>query len=188
MKRGRHDRFVWKNSRHEVDDDELVPWLADSALPEVPVRPLWAALLPVGPLEEEEGKERPSAGNGSSKARLLRCTTTGLRALVIRVWGRTTPLRSTRVSPTIGRARRQFGRMQKVARRIVRREGAIFCCGLRGCWSGGGWRGLAGIRWDLLALFNVLGRMAGHEYLHQKTIQRVLLRHITTKRPAVTRG
>jgi hypothetical protein len=68
------------NSRHEVEDDELVPSLADSELPEVPVRPVAAALLPVGPLAEES-----PVGTRPPKARLSSRNTTGWRSLVIRV-------------------------------------------------------------------------------------------------------
>lgn len=71
-----------RDSRHEVEDDELVPSLADLAAPEVPVRPVAAALLPVDPLAEESSS--PPVGIRPPKAR-SRSTTTGLRSLVMSV-------------------------------------------------------------------------------------------------------
>ena len=45
------------------------------------------------------------------------------------------PLLSTRVFPTIGRARRVAGRMQRVASRMVWSEGLMFGCFSRVCLS-----------------------------------------------------
>ena len=74
--------FEQENSRQEVEDDELVPSLADSDAPEVPVRPVAAALLPVEPLAEES-----SFGTRPPRARLLSSddTTTGWRSGVMSV-------------------------------------------------------------------------------------------------------
>jgi hypothetical protein len=93
--RWRADGLTWKegygregigngrDSRQEVEDDELVPSLADSEAPEVPVRPLAAALLPVDPLAEESSL--PAVGIRPPKARLLSWITTGWRSRAIRV-------------------------------------------------------------------------------------------------------
>jgi len=63
-----------------------VPSLADSALPEVPVRPVAAALLPVELLAEESLTALSPAGNTRlSEARFSRGITTGWRSLVMRV-------------------------------------------------------------------------------------------------------
>jgi hypothetical protein len=69
-----------ENSRQEVEEDELVPSLADSEAPEVPVRPVAAALLPVEPLAEES-----PVGTRPPRARLSSRITRGWRSLVIKV-------------------------------------------------------------------------------------------------------